>query len=189
MNRVTDNKRGMKWTGDSFCRVLSVCLISVWLTLSLLFSGLVSAEVLERVVAVVNDEVILLSDFQKELSSREAAAPGLSEAEVLDDMVNSLLLLQEARKFRLNNTAANTEVSIVALYIERVIKSLIHVPYEEIEAYYAANGELYGDREFYDVKDDIETILIEQELKIRMLRHTEELRARSYIRIQLEDSD
>ncbi len=139
--------------------------------------------------AVGNDEVILLTEFKSELSARKETGFGLTNAEVLDEMINNLLLLEEARKYILKNTTANMEFSIVDLYIERRIKALIHIPYEEVEAYYADNREVYGNKEFYDVKDEIESSMVDKELKVRMLRHTEELRKKSYVRIQLEDSD
>ena len=178
----------MKCNRLKIIRFISICLFSLWLNFFIPLTGYVSSEVLDMVVAVVNDEVILLTELKIEISARKEFGSGLSAAEVLDDMINRLILLEEARKFMLNTTSENID-SIIALYVDRRIKAMIYIPFEELESYYADNRELYGDKEFYDVKDEIESYMIVNELKTRMLKHTQELRSRSYIRIQLEDSD
>lgn len=151
----------------------------------------VSADVLERIVAIVNDDVILLSEFKEELRRVEEYGSDFSEEGVLNDMINKMLLLNEAKKFRLNTRSSRSEITvedhdIVNEYVERRIKAFIHVPYEDIEAYYRENSERFEGREFYDVRDDIEQYLIREELKFRVQDHIDELRKKSYIRIQLE---
>lgn len=178
----------MKCNRLNIIRFILICLISLGLNLFIPLTGAVSSEVLDRVVAVVNDEVILLTELKNEMSVREESWSGLTAAGVLEDMINRLLLLEEARKFMLNIKAADID-SAIELYVERRIKSMILIPFEEIESYYVDHRELYGDKEFYDVKDEIESFMLENEFKIRLLRHTKELRSKSYIRIQLEDSE
>ncbi len=178
----------MKCKRLNIIRLITICLFSLGLNLFIPLTSPVSSEVLDRVVAVVNDEVILMTELKSEMSARNESVSGLTPAEVLDDMINRLVLLEEARQFMLNIKAADID-SAIELYVERRIKAMIHIPFEELGAYYADNRELYGNKEFYDVKDEIESFMLENELKIRMLKHTKELRSKSYIRIQLEDSD
>ena len=178
----------MKYNRLNIIRFFSICLFSLGFNFLVPLTSPVSSEVLDRVVAVVNDEVILLTELKNEMSARKEAGSELTAAEVLDEMINRLVLLEQARKFMLNTTASDID-SIVDLYLERSIKAIIHIPFEEIESYYIDHSELYGDKEFYDVKDEIESYMIANELKIRMLKHTKELRSKSYIRIQLEDSE
>ncbi|MBI4839300.1 MAG: hypothetical protein HY806_09230, partial [Nitrospirae bacterium] len=42
-------------------------------------------------------------------------------------------------------------------------------------------------KDFYDVRNDIETYLVEKQLNRKLLEHINELREKSYIRIQLGD--
>ena len=178
----------MKFKRLNIIRFFSICLCSLGLNFFIPLMSPVSSEVLDRVVAVVNDEVILLTELKNEISAQKESGSGLTAAEVLDDMINTLVLLDEARKFMLNITASDID-SIVDLYVERSIKAIIHIPFKEVESYYIDHNELYVDKEFYDVKDEIESYMLENELKIRILIHTKELRSKSYVRIQLEDSD
>jgi hypothetical protein len=178
----------MKFNRQKIIRFILICLFFLWVNLFIPLMSPVSSEVLDRVVAVVNDEVILLTELKNEISARKKHGSGLTAAGVLDDMINRLILLDEARKFMLNITAVDID-SAIDLYIERRIKAMIHIPFEDMESYYIDHRGLYGDKEFYDVKDEIESFLLEKELKIRLLKQTKELRSKSYIRIQIEDSD
>jgi len=178
----------MKFNRQKIIRFILICLFSLGLNLFIPLTSTVSSEVLDRVVVIVNDEVILLTELKNEISVRKKHGSGLTAAGVLDDMINRLILLDEARKFMLNIKTADID-SAIELYVERRIKAMIHIPFEKLEAYYADNRELYGNKEFYDVKDEIESFMLENELRIRMLNHTQELRSKSYIRIQMEDSD
>lgn len=153
-----------------------------------LHPAVISAGLLDRVVAVVNDKVILLSDLEREIAASGNSAPALPAAGILNELINRQLLLDEAVKFRMNALDPDDQ-SVIDLFIERRIRSLIHIRLSETEAYYTRNSDSYGDSPFYDVKDEIESSLVEKELKIRLGRHIEELRKKAYIRIQLDDSD
>ncbi len=63
-----------------------------------------NAELLERIVAIVNDDVILQSEFFKAFEAASEYNPDVMEADVLDEMINRLLLLKEARKLRLTSS-------------------------------------------------------------------------------------
>lgn len=148
------------------------------------------AEVLERVVAIVNDDLILLSEFQEALNSAKASDSGVSREKVLNEMIDNRLLLNEAKKYRIitpdKSRKAGSDRALIREYIHRRIKALIHIPYEEIEHYYQMNRDLYGDKEIIDVRDEIEEQLVEMELKTKLREHIEELRKQSYIRIRLD---
>ncbi len=154
-------------------------------------SAFVYAEVLERIVAIVNNEVILLSEFKKDYQTAVDSGAKTTEREFLDKMINRLLLLEQAKKFRLKISALSHEMpasenDVINEYIERRIKAFIYIPFKEIESYYRSNRKLFDNKEFYDVRDEIENYLIEKKLNGRLLEHIEDLRKRSYIRIQLE---
>lgn len=147
------------------------------------------AELIERIVAAVNDNVILLSEFKVAIRQAEEAAEEVKEEEIINEMINNLLLLEEAKKFsfgRYGRDAESTEQSwIIKNYIDKRIKALIYVPFRDIEAYYFNNLEKYGERNLYDVKSEIEEYLLNRSLKNKIQEHIDELREEARIRIQL----
>lgn len=168
-----------------FAYVLLIC--------HLLFINSVKAEMLERIVAIVNDDVILLSEFRDTLQTARKSESGISEEMVLNEMINRLLLLNESKRFRIGasdkrKTNETDNSAVIREYIDRRIKAFIHIPHEEIEYYYQMNIDIYEGKEFYDVSDEIEEYLVNKELSAKLHEYIEELRGKAYIRIQLRGS-
>jgi len=151
----------------------------------------VHAEVIDRIVAIVNNEIILQSEFNDYLKRAGESDPGVSGKKVLNDMIDRILLLEQARKLKLGSSADSgapqDEDALLKEYIERRVRAFIHIPIEEIEAYYNSNRQEFGDNEFYEVKDEIEGRLVEDALEKKLAEHIEELKKSAYIRVQLED--
>ncbi|GBE05460.1 MAG TPA: hypothetical protein ENG95_06860 [Nitrospirae bacterium] len=151
------------------------------------------AEVIDRVVAVVDDEVVMLSEFNETL--REAGMTGMevTQDEVLDGLINRILLLREARKARRTHVfSARTkrfDNMLINEYIEKRVKAFIRVPYNEIELFYEDNVEFFQGENFFDVRDEIEAYLVETEVNKRLIDHINELREKAYIRKQLIRGD
>jgi len=167
--------------------IFIICLLTAS---NFLFPNYMNAEVLERIVAIVNDDVILQTEFLKAYEIAREHDPNIIESDVLDDMIDRLLLLKEARKFRLTSTYnkstnARDDKVIIKEYIDVRLKGFIHVPYEDIEYYYYQNKDSFSGKDFFDVRNEIEEYLIKQELNIRLLEYKEDLKRNSYIRIQL----
>jgi len=83
-------------------RKSAIILILLVLTLSL------SAELIDKIVAKVGTDIILLSDLQKEMVQMQSA--GLLEEntdprDVLDEMINQKLIIQKAKDL---NITVNT---------------------------------------------------------------------------------
>lgn len=142
------------------------------------------AEVIERVVAIVDEEVILLSELDEAFQSAVNSGVKTTREEVLAGMINRILLLRQAKKFSLDKKDDN---ALINEYIENRLRPFIHIPFEEIELFYKNNMDAFGKKEFYDVRDEIEAYLIEKELNKRLIEHIKELRKKAYIRIQLEN--
>ena len=167
--------------------------ISLFLLLvsSFLFLNSAYSELLERIVAVVNEEVILLSELKNEVQLRKAQGAEVSDAEALNEMINRRLLLGQAKRMRIAGDAEPdkslmTDDIIINGYIERRVKAFIHIPLQDMEDYYNDNAGPYGDKKFYEVKSEIEAKLIETKLKEKLQEHIRDLRKDSYIRVQLE---
>lgn len=164
-----------------------VSMAAIFIIAFQLSSTFADSETIERVVAIVNDEVILLSEFNDAYDNVAAARKGISKEEFLDEMINRELILEQARKFNLEGSP-DTKVSdnlLVERYLERRIKAFIHIPFEVIENYYIKNAPQYKGKSFYDVQDEIESFLIDEKLNIKISEHIKELRDNAYIRVQL----
>lgn len=154
-----------------------------------LLTDSVSAEVIERIVAIVNDDVILLSEYREAIETAKKSDSSISKETILDEMINRKLLLNDAKKFwigvsSIRHKTGMDDSAVISEYIERRIKAFIHIPYENIESYYIINRKLFTGKEFYDVRDEIEDYLIKEDLSIRLQEYMEELRKNSYIRVQ-----
>lgn len=148
-------------------------------------------EVLDRIVAIVNNHIILLSEYEEKLQTARNTDAGVSEVRVLNEMISRILLLEQAKRLRLGSYGPGSEETdddtLVMEYTERRIRSFIHIPIEDMESYYSQNRAQFEKREFYDVKDEIENYLVGIELENKLLIHIEELRKKAYIRVQLQE--
>lgn len=162
----------------------------LFLIISMLFPLLSHSEVLERIVAIVDDDVVLLSEYEKALGSARESDSEVSGETVINKMINRLILLRAAKKVRfgLDGEIPKDNELIIREYIDRRIKAFIHIPFDEIRSYYISNKTIFAGREFYDVKDEIEKYLIAEELVKRLREFIEERRMNSHIRIQMEDN-
>ncbi len=166
----------------------------------LLLSALSYAEVLDRVVAVVNDDIVMFSELNEAFQKAENSGIEVTQGEVLDGLINRILLLRQIKKSNDEHIFSAREMrddnALINEYIDKRIRAFIRIPVEELELFYKKNEEFFlpqdksagaGDNgSFHDVRDDIEAYLIEIELNKRLLEHIEELRKEAYIRIQLE---
>ena len=161
----------------------------------------IHSEVLDRVVAIVDDEAVMLSELnlayqraflpQGESASAENSKTDITQEEVLNGLINRVLLLKHAKKFSHSIQTRNDydENTLIKEYIEKQLKTFIRIPFEEIEQFYEKNKEKFGSKDFYDVRDEIEELLIEKELNRRLIKHIEELRKNAYIKIQLTEEN
>jgi hypothetical protein len=140
------------------------------------------AEVVDRVVAFVDDDAITLMEFRRYYQMAKVYTPDLSEKKALDIMINRRLLLREARKIRLKG---DHEDQLINEYIDIKIRAFIIIPPEEIRKYYRKNNDKFKGVPLERVRRSIERLLIERETNKRLSGHIEELRRRSYIRINM----
>lgn len=151
--------------------------------------AILNAEVLDRVVAVVNDEIILFSQVEEAFQEANDAALEVTREEVLDGLINRILLLSQAknikRKHIYSGTTEREDNILINEYIEKRLKAFIRIPYNELELFYQENREFFTE-DFLGVRDEIEAYLIEIELNKKLSEHLEKLRGEAYIRVQLE---
>lgn len=164
-------------------------MITIFLLLISMQGVCISAELVERVAAVVGDEVVLLSEFEEAMESAAESRNAYTKEDVINRMINRIILLREAKRFGFERSIEGPvdAESVIKQYIERRIKAFIHIPYDQIEKYYADNRDKFGDSEFYDVKNEIEEYLVSRELVKRLREYIEGQRKKLYIRVQLEE--
>ncbi len=175
---------------NNFYRVIFILLLLTAYSLLPTFCG---GEILERIVAIVNNNVILLSEYEEALEAARKSDQKVTEDVVLDEMINRILILEQAKRLSLGSTSDSAENvddnKLITEYTERRIKALIHIPIDEIESYYKNNSGRFAEKEFNEVKDEIEDYMVEGALKRKIAEHVEELRNKAYIRIQLGNGD
>lgn len=168
-----------------------VSMIVIFILLFQLSSAFADSQTIERVVAIVNDEVILLSEFNDGYKNAIASRTVISKEEFLDEMINRELILEQAKKFSFQSSP-DTKVSdnlLVERYLERRIKAFIHIPFEVVENYYIKNASQYKGKSFYNVQDEIEALLVDEKLNNKISEHIKELRDNAFIRVQLSNED
>jgi hypothetical protein len=134
----------------------------------------------DRVAAFVDDEAITSSELQEQYMETLKVTPDITKDEVLNTMINRILILREARKYRLERPSPD---EVIKEYIDLKERAFIRVPETEIEKYYKENIGMFSGKEFDDVRDDIEQYLIEKELNVRLKKTLSELRKTAYIKI------
>jgi hypothetical protein len=139
-------------------------------------------------VAIVNDNVILLSEYEETLQAAKRSDEKLTDDMVLNEMIDRILILEQAKRLRLSiiedPAAVVNDDRTINEYIERRIKAFVYIPIDKIESYYLSKRGQFGSKTFSEAKDEIENHLAEGELKIKLAEHVEELRKKAYIRIQ-----
>ncbi len=158
---------------------------SLFLTLTtcyLLLATCVYADILERVVAYVDDRAITLSEFNENAERTRKTLSNVSDVDIINSMINRLLLVQAAKKMRLE---APNEDELVREYTDIKIKASIIIEEEEIERFYSDNKDKFKGLDYFAVRDEIEKYLTEIETNKQLKKDIDELRAQADIRIQL----
>jgi len=158
----------------------------------LLSSNVGHSEILDRVVAIVNNDIILLTEFKKELKRVRSEGNEITDQEVLQGMIRQALILEEAKKYLMSgnydiyNLTTNKKQKLIEEYIEKRIKAFIHMPFEDIEMYYQENKNNFNGKDLYGAWDEIEQIIKREKLKTKLDEHVNSLMKKAYIRIQLK---
>lgn len=160
------------------CTVLCLCWIMIFVN-TLAYAN----DLLDRVVASVNDTAITMSEFRERLSAVRKTVPKATEDEVLQSMINGLLILDKARQMRLEAKRAD---DLIAEYINMKIRAAILIRDEEIERYYREHQLEFGKEQIGAVRLKIEELLTEQEVNRVLEKHLKELREGADITIQQE---
>ncbi len=134
----------------------------------------------DSVAAYVDDHAITMSEVADQLSRTREAIPDVSRSDVLSTIINRVLLVREAKKYRIE---APSEDQMVKEYIDLKVRAFIRVREERIEEFYRQNADRFGRQELEEARDEIEQFIIEQELNERLREMIAELRRNAYIMV------
>lgn len=151
---------------------------------SLLFAPYCQAELIDRVVAFVDDRAITLREFEELYEKNRKVKPDISRAEVLNTYINRIVLLKEARKLKVE---AKTDDELINEYIELKVRSLIRIKEDAVKEFYNSHLSEFKGAVYEEVREKIEEYLTEQEINNQLKMHIEELRARAYIKIVMKE--
>ncbi|MCX5717752.1 MAG: hypothetical protein NTW44_05470 [Nitrospirae bacterium] len=143
-----------------------------------------SAEIIDRVVAFVDDKAITLSNLEDNYKTAVKLRPDIKKEEVLNTKINRMLLLREAKKLRIEGA---NEDEVLREYIELKLKTFIKITEDDLREFYENNRKEFGKADFDDAREKIEEYLVEKEVNIRLKKHIEDLRTKAYIKIQLDN--
>jgi hypothetical protein len=139
----------------------------------------------DRVAAFVDDEAITDSELQDQYRITLKVSPDITVEEVLNTMINRVLILREAKKYRIEEP---TPEEVIREYIDLKVRAYIRVNETEIETYFGENRSMFAGKEYDDVRDEIERYLIEKDLNVRLKQIIRDLRKTAYIKILKEDA-
>lgn len=182
----------MKKTGHSgssalgLFRRLFVCLFTLVTCNSLLVTAISHAGIHDRVIAFVDNQAITLSELEETYRSTVNVSPGITKAEVLNTMINRILLLREAKQYRIE---AAIQDDIIREYIDLKIRAFLRVSEADMERFYQEHISQFSGRDYDSVREEIEQYLIEKALNEKLKTVLEELRGKAYIRIFLSGKE
>lgn len=148
------------------------------------FTGDSHAAVTDRVIAFVDDQAITLSELEENYKTAGSLTPDITRREVLNTMINRMILLKEAKKYRIE---APTIEEVMKEYIDLKIRAFIRVNDADIEKFYKANMQNFKGKEYEDVRDEIDMYLTEKTVNERLKETLSDLRKKAYIRIYLNE--
>ena len=134
----------------------------------------------DRVAAFVDDEAITNSELQDQYRKALKVTPDITIEEVLNTMINRVLILREAKKYRIEEP---TPEEVIREYIDLKVRAFIRVTETEIETYFRENSSMFSGKEYDDVRDEIEQYLTEKDLNERLKEIIREIRKTAYIKI------
>lgn len=161
-------------------RFILICLL---IAISCQLSAISRAELIDGVVAFVDESAITLSEFKETYEKTRKINPDISKKEVLNSMINKILLLTEAKKLKIE---ARNDEELLNEYIDLKVKAFIKIREEDLEDFYNKNTSEFKGASYETVRDKIEEYLAEREVNRLLKMHIDELRSKAYVKIVMD---
>ncbi len=142
--------------------------------------------VIDRLVAYVDDYAITLSELNMQFEKMSKLSPSITKKEVIESIINKILLINEAKKLRLD---FSTDEDLINHYLEIAIRSRLSIKEEEVFDFYKRNVQSAKNEDYFYLKEQIEKYLLEQQFNTLLKKHIDELRRKANIRVFIDYND
>lgn len=142
-----------------------------------LYAGSLDSTI-DMVVAFVDDSAITMRELNEAHSAGLETSPALTRKETLERMINTKLLLNDARKLRLT---ASDDKELMGKYLEVKVRALIHISEKDILGFFRTNRAKFGNRPYGEVKEEIRIYLEELKYNKVLKERLDSLRKESRI--------
>jgi hypothetical protein len=156
--------------------IIVITLLSIFL-----WTKVTIAELVDRVVAFVDDDAITLRELDIKYEELHSKDNTVTKQDILNTMVNQLLIERDAAKHRI--TGLNKE-DIINKYLNIYVKSQVNIKDKEIDNYFNENIDKL--QNIKESKDKIKEILTEKQNNVKLWERIKELKKKAYVRIQLD---
>lgn len=146
---------------------------------NIIFTSEGNCEIINRVVAYVDDQVITLKDFLKFKNEITNKVSEISNKQIVELLINRKLLVKKGKELFFEGQ----EEDIINNYIELKIKSKIIITENQIKDYYENNKKFLGTDSYLVLREQIEKYLFEKELNLKLKEFLEELKTESDIKV------
>lgn len=137
-------------------------------------------ETIDRVIAYINDNAITMRELNATHSEELKKHPGQTREQTLESMINSQLIIIEAKKLRIS---AETDPELIQKYLSLKVRSLVYVKDSEIMDYYQKHMEDFQGLRYRNTKERIRQYLGELKFNSLIKEQLEKLRQAAVIRI------
>jgi len=146
---------------------------------NIILASICYCEIVDRILAYVENQAITLRDFELFSTDIKKRIPDIKNDEIVELLINRTLLIRKAKEIYFEGK----DEEIINNYIDLKIRSKIIVPESKIRDYYEEHKNIFKDKAYSSVRDEIEKYLFERELNIKLKKHIKELRETSEIKI------
>lgn len=164
-------------------RYVTVLAIVLMALATVLLPADTTGDVVDRVVAFIDDTSITLSELEQSWRETLKLTPDVTRQEVLETIINRHLLLREARRLRFRG---RDDQAMLDHYIDMKIKAFITISDDEVRKFYNENRASISGVPFDEIRDEIEKYLRERKTNQRLRQHIMELREKVYIKVMLD---
>lgn len=139
---------------------------------NIIFTSICTSEIINKVIAYVDDEAITLKDFIKFKDKITKTLPEITNEEIVEILINRKLLSKKGKELFFEGD----EEAIINNYIEFKVKSKIIITDSQIRDYYEKNKKIIGQESFTSLREQIEKYLFEKELNEKLKKLIQELK-------------
>lgn len=142
------------------------------------------AKIIDRIVAYVDYDAITSVDLQRFMEDLKSRAVKTTPKEAVEVLINRKIFIKEARRLKLK---ARTDEALIEKYIDIKIKPFIFVKDEEILKYYREHLDVFKDKPFEELREQLRKVVYEKKLNRAIKEHIRKLRKAHNVVVIMDD--